>query len=175
MSTLLRPGDVADAASIAKVHIKTWQTAYRGQLPAAYLNELEQELPQRTAFWRTHIATPPEHTETWVAEETSRVVGFMALGPARNVEGKATGEVYAIYIHPRFWNQGVGRVLFARGIDRLVSQGFSNAILWVLESNARARRFYEAAGWIRNGATKTETLPGGIELREVCYRKKLDQ
>jgi hypothetical protein len=42
----------------------------------------------------------------------------------------------------------------------------------VLEINARARRFYEIAGWWADGTTKTEQR-SGVELREVRYRVDL--
>lgn len=35
---------------------------------------------------------------------------------------------------------------------------FRTAVLWVLESNERARRFYEVAGWKRDGAVSTERI-----------------
>jgi len=171
MSNVIRPAVPSDAASIATVHIQSWQAAYRGQLPDRYLDELDREFPRRTEFWRTHISTPPENTEIWVAEDPTRIVGFLALGPARHVEAKMIGEIYAIYVDPQAWSQGAGRTLFRHGEDRLRWMVYSQAILWVLESNARARRFYEIAGWAIDGNSKTETVADSIELREVCYRK----
>lgn len=159
-----------DAASIASVHIRTWQIAYRGQLPEAFLDQLSDELARRTEFWRTHITAPPENTEIWVAPNEERVNAFVALGPARGAAPKVSGEVYAIYVDPHDWNRGFGRTLFTHATARLTALGFSSAMLWVLASNARARRFYQLAGWTADGSTKTEALPGGIELREVCYR-----
>ncbi|WP_430787700.1 hypothetical protein [Actinoplanes sp. G11-F43] len=44
------------------------------------------------------------------------------------------------------------------------------AILWVLESNARARRFYEAAGWVPDGAVKVDSSRG-FPMREVRCRR----
>jgi hypothetical protein len=41
--------------------------------------------------------------------------------------------------------------------------------LWVLDGNARARRFYERAGLVADGAAKHATF-GGATLREVRYR-----
>jgi len=170
MNALVRRAAPEDAESIATVHIESWQTAYRGQLPDPYLDQLDLELVRRTEFWRMHIATPRPNTEIWVACGSAHAEGFAALGPARDADPNSTGEVYAIYVQPRQWNQGLGRALFTHATNRLASLGFSTAILWVLESNARARRFYEIAGWSLDGATKLETLPGGIELREVSYR-----
>lgn len=54
-------------------------------------------------------------------------------------------------------------------VDSLRALGMRGAILWVLESNARARRFYERAGWRPDGGTKIESR-GEIELHEVRYR-----
>lgn len=173
MSYDLRPALPADAASIATVHIHSWQAAYRGQLPDRFLDELGQELSQRTQFWRTHISAAPPQTEVWIAGDAASVFGFVALGPARHEGDNTLGEIYAIYVHPRHWSQGAGRDLFKHGENRLSSMGYIEALLWVLESNSRARRFYESAGWSVDGLSKTETLPGDIELREVCYRKAL--
>jgi RimJ/RimL family protein N-acetyltransferase len=45
----------------------------------------------------------------------------------------------------------------------------------VLRTNARARRFYEKAGWAPDGTTKTDTIGDGtVELVEVRYRRTLD-
>jgi len=63
----------------------------------------------------------------------------------------------------------VGRTLFAWATARLFAALYPGAILWVLESNTRARRFYELAGWTLDNKTKIESLPGGVQLQEVRY------
>jgi hypothetical protein len=45
-------------------------------------------------------------------------------------------------------------------------------VLWVLEGNERAERFYRAAGWARDGGRKVEEFQG-TDLVEVRYRKPL--
>ena len=47
-------------------------------------------------------------------------------------------------------------------------------MLWVLDTNIRARRFYEVAGWKPDGGLKTETL-GDLLLSEVRYRRVFDE
>ena len=54
----------------------------------------------------------------------------------------------------------------------LRDEGYGAATLWVLERNPRARRFYEAAGWIADGAVKDDTYLG-TPVREVRYRISL--
>jgi ribosomal protein S18 acetylase RimI-like enzyme len=170
MNALVRPAIAEDAPAIATVHIETWQTAYRGQLSDAYLDNLSQEFAHRTEMWRSQIASSqPTTHEICVAEIDRHVVGFVALGPARDAVPEHAGEVYAIYVHPRQWSRGIGRRLFSHATERLAAHGFSTAMLWVLESNVRSRRFYEIAGWRVDGRTKTETNLEGILLREVSY------
>ena len=51
----------------------------------------------------------------------------------------------------------------------LRDEGFFDAILWVLEENPRARRFYEHAGWTADGGVKDEQWLEKL-VREVRYR-----
>lgn len=171
MSALVRKAVDGDAQAIASLHIKSWQSAYRRQLPDEFLDHLSNELERRTEFWRTHISTAGlGRHEIWTAKVETRLNGFAALGPARDADADAAAELYAMYVDPECWSQGVGRTLLAHSSERLAALGYSIAILWVLESNIRARRFYERAGWRADGGSKIESLPDSVTLREVRYR-----
>ena len=54
----------------------------------------------------------------------------------------------------------------------MVDLGFDSAMLWVLEDNARAREFYEAAGWEPDGGRQLERIIS-TDLYEVRYAKRL--
>jgi ribosomal protein S18 acetylase RimI-like enzyme len=172
----IRPARLDDAAAIARVHIRTWQAAYRGQLPDTYLDALSDDLEARTARWQGLIADA--RARGWVqlvAEADERVIGFVTFGPSEGETNEPqTGEVYAIYVDPMYWTRGHGRELFAAATHGLAEAGFSMATLWVLETNTRARRFYEIAGWMADGATKTDHR-GDVELREVRYRRRFSR
>src|SRR5271157_4790297 len=93
MQPLVRRAEPEDAESIAQVHIQTWQTAYRGQLPDGYLDGLSQELDHRTEIWRAHISAPrTSQLEIWVAGTGAQVQGFAALGPGRGTDPSVTGD-----------------------------------------------------------------------------------
>jgi GNAT superfamily N-acetyltransferase len=175
MDVRVRQAVPEDSESIAAIHIQAWQKAYRGQLSDHFLESLSQQLPQRIEFWRAHILAPltPKH-EIWVAEVKAKVEGFAALGPARDAPARDAaseiGELYAIYIHPDCWRQGLGYALFTHATMRLAASGYSEAVLWVLESNAAARGFYERTGWTADGGAKYESIAHNVELREVRYR-----
>jgi hypothetical protein len=57
-------------------------------------------------------------------------------------------------------------------VDQLAEDGHHEAVLWVLVTNARARRFYEAAGWACDEAVKTEEMVGTTVV-ETRYRRSL--
>ena len=73
---------------------------------------------------------------------------------------------------PAAWDQGIGKQLMAAALGRLGEAEFDQVTLWVLDSNARARRFYEAGGWLADGAVKRDDS-FGIPMTEVRYRRSL--
>ncbi len=82
------------------------------------------------------------------------------------------GEIYAIYLEAQAAGTGIGRALLSHATSDLLAQGCKVAVLWVLESNARARRFYELAGWKPDGATKEDRRADHVRY-EVRYRRDL--
>jgi ribosomal protein S18 acetylase RimI-like enzyme len=157
---VIRPGTVADAEDVARIQVETWQAAYAHALPQKELEELS--VADRIPMHRLH---PP-----LVAEVGGEVVGFVAVGAARDED--AEGELFAIYVHPDHWGTGVGRALMQEGEAELRRLGHSRVVLWVLEDNPRARRFYERAGWSADGkAQKIELF--GFEISEVRYAKTI--
>jgi GNAT superfamily N-acetyltransferase len=169
----IREAERSDALAIATVHVRGWQWAYRDLLPHALLDRLS--VPDRAAWRDARLANPPAGERTWVIEvDDGRVVGFAVSGPARGLEDPPTdGEVYAIYLDPTVVGTGTGRELFDHALSALRGDGYRRALVWVLEANDRARRFYEAAGFACDGGTKTDQFEG-VELPEVRYAKDLE-
>jgi ribosomal protein S18 acetylase RimI-like enzyme len=162
-----------DAAAIARVHVRGWQAAYRGQMPDAYLDGLDVAQRERAWAERLGAAERDRPGRTLVAEDGGRVVGFAGVGPAEDDDaGPTTGEVYAIYVSPERLRQGIGATLLARAEDALREAGYDEATLWVLAANAGAIAFYERAGWRADGS-RTDQLIGGLSLPSVRYRTRL--
>jgi len=164
----IRLAEGNDAFQIAKVHVDTWQFAYRGQMPGAFLNSLSVE--RRTKFWQEALSNPNNHTAVWVAEANKTVIGFCSAGVSRDDDRKPdTGEIYAIYVDSKSIGKGVGSSILHKCLETLREQGFKEATLWVLDTNEKTRHFYESKGWKEDGATKTEAQDG-FDLNEVRYR-----
>lgn len=168
----VRAAKPGDAPAVAGVHIASWQVAYRGLLPDTLLATLSLE--QRTQEWREILAMP-RSSRTLVYEEGDRIVGFASFGPCRDDEliHEGAGELYAIYLLPVCWSKGYGAALLTSALNQLQEQGYQLVTLWVLDGNQRAIRFYEGAGFTADGQVQEETLPGGIPVRELRYRRSL--
>jgi GNAT superfamily N-acetyltransferase len=168
----IRPARVDDAAQIADLHVRSWQAAYRGLIPQDYLDALDPAArvdPRRRSLQELDLP----RSGTLVAVEDGRVVGFTHIGPTRDEdESDTTSEVRAIYTSPDVWGKGHGRGLMSAALGELALAGYRQATLWVLDSNVRARRFYEAAGFRPDGAVKVDESRG-FPLTEVRYRRSL--
>ena len=73
---------------------------------------------------------------------------------------------------PEAWGTGLGRALMTATLSHLAGCGFESATLWVLDTNARARRFYARAGWTADGSAKQDDI-GGALVTEVRYGRAL--
>lgn len=92
-----------------------------------------------------------------VAESSEGVVAFGVLGCL-------SGELHALYVHPRWAGHGIGSRLMAAIEARALERGLS-AI--TLNATVNAVSFYEAQGYTSLGPN-TYSLPGGLEL--ACER-----
>lgn len=147
-----RPGE---GTAISRVRVASWQAVYRGLMPDEILDGMEID----GTDWERAILSSTPRTSLLVVEDAGEIVGFSVLGPDR--EGAAdTGEIVAIYLRPEVWDQGYGWALMEHSVSELRGHGFRRAVLWVLSTNTRARRFYETAAWIADGGEKTEEWHG---------------
>jgi ribosomal protein S18 acetylase RimI-like enzyme len=150
--------------AVAEVHVASWQAAYADILPAEFLAGLS--VSKREASWRQVLAEA--RSELLLARRDEAVLGFASFGPSRDRDAPpARGEVWAIYVHPDAWSAGVGRRLLDATRERLVAAGHDSMSLWVLAGNARAIRFYAAAGFAIEPGSEKEFELGGARVREV--------
>jgi GNAT superfamily N-acetyltransferase len=198
----IRPAGAADGPAIARIRAETWQVAYAGVLPSQLLADMttpeavarEGELRRAHSMDGVLIAESAAADPSGAAAGTGAgnaagacapadLVGFAAYGPERGEddepgqpggdrEDHGPAELYAIYVVPRQWSTGAGRALLGGVLALAASDGYTDISLWVLEANARARYFYEQAGFAPTGeAAVLARLDGVMQVR---YRRLLD-
>ncbi|WP_264078719.1 GNAT family N-acetyltransferase [Mycobacterium szulgai] len=154
-----------DALDVARVQVRSWQAAYRGLIDQNYLDGLTPEhWTSRYTFGRIGIGVP----STLVAVDGPAICGLATTGLCRDDDLTNFGELLAFYVDPTYAGTGVGRLLMTAARDRL-RRVVTDASLWVLEGNVRARQFYERDGWAFDGTYRTATY-GNVAVGEVRYR-----
>ncbi len=139
----------------------------------------------RTRPWQKTIvavAGPPETDDE--RDPADGIVGYAFFGPEQDVLGAPwphplstpgqqghVAELYALYVHPAWWSTGTGRALMDRVLASVSAAGYSSVMVWVLRDNARARRFYQRAGFAPDGASHPLDGLGGVT--EVRYQRPL--
>jgi len=169
-TTPVRPAEVDDADAIAAVHALSSHAAYEQVAPAEH-----EQLPieKRRAFWRDAIeySEPQVH----VAVAGTKVVGFVGFDRSRDPKSRpTTGEIWALYVSPSHWDQGVGLALWDAAREGLIEEGCVEVTLWIPLCNERALRFTELAGFKRELNTAKTALISGVKLEEIRLRRKLD-
>lgn len=151
----------SDLEGKAYVHWKSWQETYPGLVTPAYLDGLTLEKCIENTKHRPGSIV--------VAEADGYICGFAAYGPCRDADLPDCGEVYALYVLQAYQHLKIGYALMNACVARL--QEFSSVVVWVLQGNEPAIRFYERYGF-HFDSTTAELLLGKpcVELRMV-YEK----
>jgi ribosomal protein S18 acetylase RimI-like enzyme len=155
--------------NFARVHTRSWQSAYRGILSDDYLDALRWEV--RFEMWSGRLSnTQPTSNDLFVAiNAEGAVTGFATIGEVRDDDlvSRKFFELYAIYVDPESWSRGVGRSLIDAALMSVPSC-IPGVSLWVLADNDRGRRFYERQGFEHDGMIRIERI-GDRDLEEVRY------
>ena len=179
-AVVIRSASTADAAQIAAVMRDSWHAAYGGIIAPEILDRVTA--PDGGARIRQSFRTRP--WQRMIAAVEDGIVGYAAFGPERDVvdtpwpypltpagSEHQIAELYALYVHPGRWSTGTGRALMDQVLAKVGAAGYTSITLWVLEANARARRFYRRAGFAPDGACHVLDDLGGVT--EIRYQRAL--
>lgn len=166
---ILRAATPDDALAVARVHVRSWQKAYRELLPDDCLNGLT---PEERAQKYNFANPDPFSFQTIVLEDEGLIAGFATTSRSRDEQLTNYGELCALYVDPSNWGRGFGVALAAEARSRLRRLGFADALLWVLRGNSRAERFYRKDGWVAEGRERTDEV-WGLKVEEILYVRKL--
>jgi len=166
MDFQVRKAVSSDAEAFADIHMRSWVAAYKGIVPDEAMKKINEGRP---AMWRKTLSYKNNH---YAVLQSGRVIGLMGIEASRDEDVLDAGEIGAIYLHPDFFGQGYGQKAMDFAVGELRSRGYDTIILWVLEDNVAARRFYEKCGFSFDG-TKKEIIIGK-PLIAVRYRLELE-
>jgi GNAT superfamily N-acetyltransferase len=145
-----RPATVDDAVAVAEFQTDAWNTAYRGVVPAQYLDRMT--VATRTERWGNRIRSGDR--SIFLAESGGRIDGVVSFGESR--EGI---ELMSLYVAADIRSAGLGSRLLEFAIrDRA-------AALWVFRDNPRAIAFYRRHRFELDGGVSTDDDTGLVLVR----------
>ncbi len=157
-----RPARGSDAEALVGVFRESWCFAYQGIIPHLQLNCIIDR--RNRDWWKCQVRQSANGI--LVAEVGGRVVGYANYGVARG-RSSERGEIYELYLTPDYHGMGLGEGLFEASRAMLDQRGLQGLIVWVLEANSMATRFY----WGRGGwptHSKVHRI-GGVRLDKIGF------
>ncbi|HEX6247743.1 MAG TPA: GNAT family N-acetyltransferase [Nocardioidaceae bacterium] len=110
------------------------------------------------ARWRLVLDDPSAVVLVLDDAEHDRLAAYVAYDDAT---------VRHVAVHPDRWGEGIGTAGMHRALSDMARRGTTEATLWVLAENHRARRLYERLGW--RATSETRDAPWPPYPREVRY------
>jgi ribosomal protein S18 acetylase RimI-like enzyme len=177
----IRPAEAADAEAIAQVRAQSWRAAYVGVIPDETLADLTApDAVHREGQWRARHSMDGFLIAETTPPDAPQVIGFATFGPERGEDDRPgqdlagppeqdRAELYAVYVLPGHWSAGTGQALVDRAFALIAAAGYADISLWVIEGNARGRRFYEKAGFADTGESAVLRRLGGVTA--LRYRR----
>ncbi len=161
---VVRSATVAQLPGVRLVAERTWQATYKGKIPKG---QIEQFLERAYSLESLEQSLHRLGAGMLVASSGDQIVGYAMAGPNR----EGVGELFALYVLPAWQGTGTGHLLWQHATTHLRQGGFTEMVLWVLDRNERARRFYEHEGAI---AWTERPFPiGSGTINEIGYRVSL--
>lgn len=159
----IRRADSEDAAGIAKVHVDSWRTTYKGIIPEDFLNNLSYE--QRTELWKNNIAREDNHIVVAVNNE-GKIIGFADAWKRESNTAEHSSDLTSIYLLEENQRKGIGRKLLHELFLHFKRIGIETVFVEVLEGN-KTQYFYEYYG--AKLVEKKQIKLAGKTLNELIY------
>lgn len=160
-----------DATTIAELQIRSIKEGYKDFADTQYLKDLPQEITPKK--WQTWLSNSTVALIAFTDESENDALGFIAFGPIRTrlkedrgIMPSWPGEIYALYVAPEAWGTGAAPKLMKAATPIMRKNYWDKALLWVIDKNHRAVKFYEKMKGQRVG--KQKVTIGGIETTEIA-------
>ena len=138
---LIRKIKYEDIEQIVDINIKDWKKVYRGIIDDNILDNLNRN--EKIEKWKKHYNIG----NVIVADKNGSVLGYCRYTDNAVYENiDIDSEIIALYVDYDNLGNGVGKKLVEYVTTDLKNKKKSKMIIWCLEKNKNARRFYEKVG-----------------------------
>ncbi len=145
---------------MARLHVATWQEAYRGIMSGEMLDD-PAFVSTRERFWTIGLTDERfAHDRIAVVEHCGDLIGIAQSAAPTETDATWSQQLNVLYVLASAHGTGAGKALLDAVICRDTAAG-----LWVADPNPRAQAFYRKHGFVPDGSSKEEY--GTREIRMV--------
>lgn len=154
-----------DAEAIAALHAASWRATYRGAFRDDYLDG--DVLAERRVVWRERLGAPASHQHVVVAVDGDAVVGFACAYGAD--DARFGTQLDNLHVRGDRQGEGIGaRLVAAVAAWSAARHPDAGLYLFVVETNADARRFYARLGAADAGGEVWQAPDGSAVPTRRC-------
>ena len=160
---MIRQADKQDISRIAEIIVFGKRVAYRPIFKNDYGSFNELQVVNLYEEYKNNL----DRLDGMLLYDDGIVKGIIKGHP---IDDK-TVEITDFYVEPFFVGQGIGTLLIEHLIQQARKKGMHKIVLWVIKDNMKARKFYEANGFVDSG--KTCIIEGTVK-EDCCYEYVLE-
>ncbi|MCD7737740.1 MAG: GNAT family N-acetyltransferase [Lachnospiraceae bacterium] len=154
-----------DAAILAYIQTTSWKSAFKNLIGDDDLESMTN-LDRVTAMYSRILNE--NKWNGYIGELDGKPHCMAWWDKARDDDLSQCAEIICIHSLPDNWRKGFGSKMMDTLIADILKAGFHTVILWVFTENERARRFYEAKGFVA-----TDRVKSLLGTTEICYMKEI--
>lgn len=162
----LRKATSEDCASLARIQVDSFRTAYASFMPSDYLESFSYEEQEKD--WREWLSAYPDDVLYVAVNDNEEVIGYALGRSGPSVILPYDSELISVHVRQAYMRQGIGRGLISAIARQLWQQGCRSLILWVIENNP-ARLLYEKLGGQLVGSQTITMGEDAFTVIEVAY------
>ena len=161
MECIISRAKLGDEENLAYIQTESWKAAFENILSDEALQQCTQ-VDKVTNMYRRLLEQNIYNGYLLSVDGTPHCIAWW--GASRDKDMPDSAELICIHSLPDRWRRGFGKRMMEVVLGDIKKAQYTKVFLWVFEENVRARRFYEAMGFMPNG--KAKTIMGTVE---ICY------
>jgi ribosomal protein S18 acetylase RimI-like enzyme len=165
MAYTIRKVKCGDESALAYIQTESWKAAFKGILSEDVLKKTT-DIDRVTAMYKGLL--DEQKGNGYILEIDGKPHCFAYWDQTREKDMPGVAEIICIHSVQNNWRKGYGSRMMDRLLEDITAAGYAYVMLWVFVENERARKFYEAKGFI-----PTEKTQPAFDSIEICYTKKL--
>lgn len=165
MDYIIRKAQPGDESDLSYIQTESWKAAFQHILSDETLQKTT-EINHVTAMYKRLLDEGIGNG--YILEIDGKPHCIAWWDKARDKDMPEYAELICIHSLQNNWRKGYGTKMMERVLTDMKNAGYPKAMLWVFTDNNRARKFYEACGFVTYGKVKP-----CVEPQEICYEKNL--